>query len=214
MRRRGPLVAGIAMGVVALLLVVLFVLPKMSQVGAAKDELVAAQGTEDSLLVQLGVLQDAEATAPETERAIAEIEDEIPPTTDLPTLFRLLQGAADRSAVDFFSFSPGTPLLDPSGTFSVVPSQVTVIGNYFAADEFFFLLETLQRASKVTSWTIAPFATAEGSSVDEDSLQMQMTVEFYTTDISAGPGSVPGETQGAPVGATGATGPAGTTGVA
>ena len=33
------------------------------------------------------------------------------------------------------------------------------------------------------------------------SLQLQMTVEFYTTDISAGPGSVPGPTPGASTGA-------------
>lgn len=213
MNRRAPLIAGGGLAAVALLLVVLLVLPKMGEVGEAEDELTASRDQENALLVQLGVLQDAQAAAPETERQIALIEDQVPPTADLPTLFRLLQAAADRSAVDFFLFSPGTPLTDISGSFSIIQSQITIIGSYFAADEFFFLLETLQRASKVTSWSIAPFSSGEGTAgIDEGALQMQVTVEFYTTDVSAGPGSMPGATEGAvtapagPTGATGATG--------
>ena len=65
------------------------------------------------------------------------------------SLFRLLQGAADRSAVDFFSFTPGTPAPNVTGSYSTIASQVTVSGGYFAIDEFLFLLETLPRAAKV-----------------------------------------------------------------
>jgi Tfp pilus assembly protein PilO len=198
--RRGPLIAGAVAVVVAFLAVVLLVLPKMSQVGEAQDELQAAQDQELALEAQLRSLEEAQEQAPETERQIALVEDEVPPTADLPTLFRLLDSAADRSAVDFFSFSPGSPVTDPTGQFSTIASQVTVTGGYFALDEFLFLMETLPRAAKVVSIAVAPGAPTLGVS-SATSLQLQATVEFYTTDTSAGPGSVPGPTTGVPTGA-------------
>jgi Tfp pilus assembly protein PilO len=215
--RRAPLIVGGGLAALAVLLVVLLVLPKMGEVGDTEDQLTAARDQENALLVQLGVLQDAQADAPETERQIALVEDQVPPTADLPTLVRLLQESADRSAVDFFLFSPGTPVADTTQTFSRIQSQITIIGSYFACDEFLFLLETLQRASKVTSFSVAPFTTGESGTpgISDDALQMQVTVEFYTTDVSAGPGSIPGATQGAapaPAGPTGATGAAGAEG--
>lgn len=214
MNKRAPLIVGIVFLVVAALVVVLLVLPKMNEVGEAEDRLVTAQDQQFALQGQLAALEDAQAAAPETERQIALLEDQVPSVADLPALFNLLQAAADRSAVDFFSFSPGTPTADASGGFSLVPSQITVTGSYFALDEFIFLLETLPRAAKVMSITVAPLAeTTEGATSATSSLTAQMSVEFYTTDASAGPGSVPGPTEGtAPPGATGPTGAAGATG--
>jgi Tfp pilus assembly protein PilO len=204
--RRAPLLAGAAVAVVVILVVMFLVLPKMGEVGEAEKALQAAEDQEVTLQAQLGVLQEAQADAPETEREIAVIEDQVPPTTDLPALFRLLQSAADRAALDFFSFSPGTPVLATTGGHSILAATITVNGGYFAIDEFLFLLETLPRAAKVTSITLAP----GGATTDEagtpttttSSLQMTANVEFYTTDTSAGPGSVPGPTETvAPIGA-------------
>jgi Tfp pilus assembly protein PilO len=210
--RRSPLIAGGALALVAILAVVLLVLPKMGQVGEAQDQLTEAQDQEATLQAQLGALQDAQAQAPETERQIAEIEEQVPPTADLPELFRLLQNAADTSAVDFFAFAPGSPVPDPAGQFSVIPAQVTVTGSYFAIDQYLFQMETLPRAAKVMGITLTPTATsaAPGTVTPEGSLQMLMSIEFYTTDSSAGPGSVPGPT--APSGTGTVAGPTGATG--
>jgi len=193
--RRAPIIAGVIAALVALLAVFLLVLPKMGEVSTAQDELQTAEDQEVTLAAQLNALQDAQAAAPETEQEIAAIDAEIPPTADLPSLFRLLQGAADRSAVDFFSFTPGTPVPNAAGSFSTIASQVTVSGGYFAIDEFLFLLETLPRAAKVTTLAVTPAAaasTASTTTTSTSTLQLQITVEFYTTDLSAGPGSVPG----------------------
>lgn len=195
MNRRAPIIAGVIAVAVALLAVFLLVRPKMSEVGTTEDDLQAAEDQEVTLAAQLNALQDAQAAAPETEQEIAAIDAEIPPTADLPSLFRLLQGAADRSVVDFFSFTPGTPAPNTAGTFSTIASQVTVSGGYFAIDEFLFLLETLPRAAKVTTLAVTPSSAASGETTTTTStsnLQLQLTVEFYTTDTSAGPGSVPG----------------------
>jgi Tfp pilus assembly protein PilO len=193
--RRAPIIAGVIAVAVALFAVFLLVRPKMSEVSTMEDDLQAAEDQEVTLAAQLNALQDAQAAAPETEQEIAAIDAEIPPTADLPSLFRLLQGAADRSVVDFFSFTPGTPAPNTAGTFSTIASQVTVSGGYFAIDEFLFLLETLPRAAKVTTLAVTPSSAASGETTTTTStsnLQLQVTVEFYTTDTSAGPGSVPG----------------------
>jgi len=193
--RRAPIIAGVIAVAVALFAVFLLVRPKMSEVSTTEDDLQAAEDKEVTLAAQLNALQDAQAAAPETEQEIAAIDAEIPPTADLPSLFRLLQGAADRSVVDFFSFTPGTPAPNTAGTFSTIASQVTVSGGYFAIDEFLFLLETLPRAAKVTTLAVTPSSAASGETTTTTStsnLQLQLTVEFYTTDTSAGPGSVPG----------------------
>jgi Tfp pilus assembly protein PilO len=193
--RRAPIIAGVIAVAVALFAVFLLVRPKMSEVSTTEDDLQVAEDKEVTLAAQLNALQDAQAAAPETEQEIAAIDAEIPPTADLPSLFRLLQGAADRSVVDFFSFTPGTPAPNTAGTFSTIASQVTVSGGYFAIDEFLFLLETLPRAAKVTTLAVTPSSAASGETTTTTStsnLQLQVTVEFYTTDTSAGPGSVPG----------------------
>lgn len=195
MNRRAPIIAGVIAVAVALLAVFLLVRPKMSEVSTTEDDLQTAEDQEVTLAAQLNALQDAQAAAPETEQEIAAIDAEIPATADLPSLFRLLQGAADRSVVDFFSFTPGTPAPNTAGTFSTIASQVTVSGGYFAIDEFLFLLETLPRAAKVTTLAVTPSSAASGETATATStsnLQLQVTVEFYTTDTSAGPGSVPG----------------------
>jgi Tfp pilus assembly protein PilO len=197
--RRAPIVAGAIAVLIAVLAVFLLVLPKMGQVSETEDELQAAQDEEINLEAQLRALEEAQAQAPETEQDIAAIEDQIPETADLPGLFRLLQSAADRSAVDFFSFTPGTPVVDATTSFSTVASQITVTGGYFAIDEFLFLLETLSRATKVTTLAITPSGTGTAevpTTISTSSLQLQITAEFYTTDTSAGPGSIPGPSDG------------------
>ena len=210
--RRAPLIAGAAVGVLAILAIMFLVLPKMRSVGVAQDDLAAAEQDAQSLQAQLGSLRQAQEAAPETERQIALVEDQVPPVADLPALFQQLQAAADRSAVDFFSFNPGTPTVDPTNRYSVLAAQISVNGGYFSVDEFLFLLETLPRAAKVTAIAIAPSTSGADTTggtpttpaASVSALQLQATVEFYTTDVSAGPGSEPGPSNG--TGATGATG--------
>ncbi len=198
MNRRGPIVAGVAVAVLAALAVLLLLLPKVRQVGEAREELAAAQEQEQSLQNQLRALQEAREEAPRVRDAIRRLETQVPPTADLPGMIRLLAGAADRAAVDFFSVAPGTPTAAEAG-FSVVPAQIQVTGGYFSLDEFLYRLETLPRAAKVTSLQISPGGGEEGA---PGQLSMQLSVEFYTTDTSAGPGSVPGPSEGAAAAAT------------
>lgn len=199
MRSRPVLIAAAVSGALAVLMIVLLVLPKMGEVSKAREDLQAAQDEEITLQGQLRSLQDAQAQAEQTQREIEALEAKVPPTADLPGLFRLLQAAADRAGVDFFQFSPGSPTADPSGTFSTIPGQIVVTGNYFMLQEFLYRLESLPRAAKVTSVSIAPGGggETEATTLESNRLQMQLAVEFYTTDASAGPGSIPGPSESA-----------------
>ena len=136
---------------------------------------------------------------------IAAIDAQIPPVADLPSLFRLLQGAADRSAVDFFSFTPGTPVPNAAGTYSTIASQITVSGGYFAIDEFLFLLETLPRAAKVTTLAVTP-GSGGAEDHDDDSSGTLSAADhgrvLHDATPSAGPGRSPDRPRAPP--ATGA----------
>lgn len=206
--RRAPVIAGAIALVAAVVAVLVLVLPTTSDVSQAQDQLQEAEDQENVLEAQLRSLQDAQQEAPQIEQEIAAFDAAIPPTADLPELFRLLQSAADRSAVDFFSFTPGTPVVNATSSYSTIASQITVSGGYLAIEEFLFVLETLQRAAKVSTLAVTPGAGAAVTTTSSNTLQLQMTVEFYTTDTSAGPGSLPGPTEATAPGTTaGATEP-------
>lgn len=194
-RLRGPLLAGIVSGVVAILALVLLVRPKMGQVGKAKEELTAAQQQQTSLEAQLASLQEAKQQAPQIQKELDNLKTQIPPTADLPEIIRLIAGAADRSAVDFFSIAPANPTTDASGGFSIISAQITMNGDFFSLEEFLYRIETLPRAAKIVSFEVGQGPGFESGGSTE--LTVTMTAELYTTDASAGPGSVPGPSEGA-----------------
>lgn len=195
MNRRAPIIAGVAFGVVAILAVVFLVLPKMREVSSTREQLTEAETLQSGLRAQLASLREAEAQAPEVRRQIAQLANQVPPTADLPALLRLLTQAADGSAVDFLTVSPGNPTADASGQFSTIPTSISVTGGYFALDEFLFRLETLPRAAKVLSISVSPGGATPITATGAVNLSMQLSVQFYTTDTSAGPGSQPGPSE-------------------
>jgi Tfp pilus assembly protein PilO len=88
--------------------------------------------------------------------------------------------------------APITPAFGPTlpESISVIPMTMTVNGSYFAVDEYLFRLESLPRISKVTQLSLAMGPSGYPQ------LQLTFSVNFYTTDSSAGPGSEPGAQSG------------------
>ena len=195
--RRGPLIAGIAVAAVLVLVAVVLVLPKLGQVKDANDSLAKAQSEEATLNSQLAALKQAEQEAPKNNETIRKVQEAIPPTADQQGFILLLQNAAVDSGVDLFTITAANPVYDPATGLSTISNAVTVNGTYFAITEFLFNVETLPRASKVTDVTLAP-----GGSVGE--LSLQASIDTFTSDSSAGPGSSPGPTSGS-TGTTGST---------
>jgi Tfp pilus assembly protein PilO len=190
--RRGQIIAGVVSVVLALIVAVALLMPRISAVGKRADDLSKARQTQGDLTNTLSQLKEARATAKRTRKQLAKLQTKIPPTADLPSLIRLLQNAADSSAVDFIQVSPGAPVASTTGL-SLIPTQINVTGSFFSVEEFLFKLETLPRAVRVTQISVAQSGQTAGD------LALQMTGEVYTTDASAGPGSDPGPTAPTPV---------------
>ncbi|MEX2275644.1 MAG: type 4a pilus biogenesis protein PilO [Actinomycetota bacterium] len=201
MNKRAPIFVLIAGAVIAILAVMFLVMPKRGEVSDAQDELVTAEQMEQELQLKLAQLEEARDAAPETNKEIRDIETLIPPTADEPGMILLLQSAADRAGVDPFTIAPALPTLSGDGRFSVISVSLDAQGSYFNLEEFLYNLETLPRAAKVISISV----TASVASTDtttttttttttptENELGSQIVVEFYTTDLDAGPGSAPG----------------------
>ena len=191
--KRAPIFAGIAVAVAVLIVLFFLVLPKMGQVKDANATLTEAQAEQATLGAQLAALQQAQTEAPINRETIRKVQQAIPPTVDQQGFILLVQNAAVLSAVDVVTISPSNPVFDPATSLSTVTNSISVTGNYFAVTEFLFKIETLPRAAKTTSVSIAP----SPSETNQSLLTATMSIDMYTSDQSAGPGSTPGPTSAA-----------------
>jgi Tfp pilus assembly protein PilO len=187
--KRGPVIASLAGAAVILLMVVGLILPKAAQVRSKQQDLAAAQAQQASLETELEQLQAAYDGAPEARERLVALDEQIPPTADLPSLIRLINTAALDSEVDFMAIAPGQPLASTIPGLTSIPATITVNGSYFSVDQFLYRLETLARINRVTTFTLQQEGDQSGG------LQLVMGAEFYTTDQSAGPGSNPGHSE-------------------
>jgi Tfp pilus assembly protein PilO len=190
--RRAPLIVGAIGLVLAILMIMFLVLPKMHQVSAANDSLAAAAAENGTLQSQLNALNDAKDEAPENAAIIQKVSEQLPPTANEPSMLLLLANAASAAGLPLTQFTPGAPTPDPTTGLTTIPVAFAVTGTYFALAQFLFNVETLPRVAKVTSATIT--SGSESTSAASPSLQMNGSITFYTTDTSAGPGSEPGPT--------------------
>ena len=192
--KRAPVFAAIGAGLVALLAVFFLVLPKRSEVSEARAELETVQQQTAQLNVQLASLNEAKANAGEARDAIRDVDNQLPPTLDEPSLILLLKNSVERSGIEFADISVSTPTPGSAGAFSTVPVTISLEGTYFSLAEFLYRIETLPRAAKVLSGSIT--SSTDSSSSTSVPLTMQLSLELYTSDVSAGPGSEPGPSSG------------------
>ena len=195
--KRGPLVAGAGVVALAVILVFFLVLPKMGEVSTANADLLAAQAQQGTLESQLAALEQAEAAAPVARQTIQNVERLIPPTVDEAGMLLLVRNAAERAGIVFSQLTPGTPALDATSGLSAIPLAITATGTYFQIAEFLYSIETLPRAAKVLTITLAPGSGDAITTTVTNLLQLQASAVLYTSDQSAGPGSEPGPTEDA-----------------
>ena len=190
--KRGPLVVGLVGAGLILLLIVALIMPKAGQIKTRQQQLELAKQQQSSLTGQLEQFRAEEKAAPQNRLRLQELQAAVPELADLPGMIELVNRAAADADVDFMTVAPGQPAASSGAQVSSVPTQITVLGRYFAVDEFLRQLENLPRVSKVTTIAVAPGPKGLPQ------LQMNLSAEFYTTDVSAGPGSSPGHTNPLP----------------
>lgn len=207
--RRAPIIAAVGVVIVAILFFLILVLPKMHSVSEAQDQLDQAHQQQTTLEVRKAALEQAKLDAPKNQHVINNVHKRIPPIADEPGLIQLLNGAAVSAGIELVSLTPSNPVFDATTGLSTITVAVSATGSYFDITQFMFNIETLPRAAVVTTLTLAPVDQTSSQPV----LTMSATVNTFTSDSSAGPGSEPGPTQSTGGTSTGST-TTGNTGVA
>ena len=201
MIKRAPFIAaGVAVLLVALTYMFL-VKPKMADVAAAKVTLTQKQSEATTLQTLLATLRDDQANATKFQDTIDMVDQKVPPIMDQQGILALLRLTAEQAGVDHTAVTFGTPTITPASGVSLVPVSVTVQGRYFTIAEFFSKIEALPRAAKVVQFTLSPGGSLLVGPAPPGTMQLQASLEFFTSDTSAGPGSDPGSqqpTSGAP----------------
>src|SRR5215213_7974767 len=101
-----PLFVAIGAGVLAILLIMFLLLPKMGEVSTAKEDLAAAEAQQQTLEAQKGALLNLQAEAPANKQTIKDVEEKIPPLADEAGLLQLLHNALVSSGLDLASLAP------------------------------------------------------------------------------------------------------------
>ena len=191
--RRAPIFAAAGVVVIAILLVVILLLPKMGQVSTAKEDLASAKAQQQTLLAQQGALEDLQGQAGENKATIQEVQQKIPPTAEEPGLLLLINNSALESGLDLTTLAPSPPTFDEATGLSTIVLAMSAVGTYNEVTEFTYQIETLPRAAKITSISLAPSGTLD--SLGNQLLTATLQIDAYTSDTSSGPGSEPGPTQ-------------------
>jgi Tfp pilus assembly protein PilO len=185
--RRAIIVVGAGAAILALILIFFLVLPKMNEVTEAEKELADTAAEQQVLQARLNALEQARDEAPLNQATIRRIEQQVPPTADLSAVILFLRNAASVAGVQVLSLTPGTPAAAATGGFSTISVSASGECSYFAMVKYLHEIETLPRAATVEAITLTP---TEGTT-----LSFTATITFYTSDLSAGPGSEPGPTE-------------------
>jgi Tfp pilus assembly protein PilO len=190
------LIAGILVGVLAILMIVLLVLPKMTDVTEAQDELSKTEAQGVTLQARREALEGAQADAPANEATIAQVRAQIPEVADQPGLYVLLDNAASSAGLAVAQISITEPVFDPATGLSVMTIAVSAEGTYFQIADFTYNIQTLPRAAKILNLDLS---AADASSFGSPTLSMSATMEAYTSDADP---SLPGPQDEPAVGGT------------
>jgi Tfp pilus assembly protein PilO len=185
--RRAIIVAGAGAAILALILIFFLVLPKVGQVSEAEKELKETTAEQQVLQARLNALEQARDEAPLNEATIRRIDQQVPPTADLSAVILFLRNAATVAGVQVVSLTPATPVASTTGAFSIISVSASGECSYFAMVKYLHEIETLPRAATVEAINLTP---TEGTT-----LSFTATINLYTSDLSAGPGSEPGPTE-------------------
>ena len=187
------MIAGVGAALLALLLIIFLVVPKMGAVTDAQEELDDTRAEQQTLSAQLNALEQAQAQAPENEATIRRVDSQVPPTADLSGAILFLRNAANVAGVQVMSLTPAAPTPATTGNYSSISVSASGEGSYFALVKYLHEVETLPRAATVESIDLNP---SEGLT-----LSFAATITLYTSDVSSGPGSEPGPTTSVVAGA-------------
>jgi Tfp pilus assembly protein PilO len=177
--RIGPgiwLLLGVLVCVVILMLgLLLIVFPQRSKIGDVEDQIESTEASIQAERNKLNQLKQYEKDPQQFQREIDALKDRLPERVGLADMIQQIDHAAEEAGLDFYSFSPETPV-SADGLY-VVTFEAVFYGRYFNLVEFFNHVERLQRTFKAVSLDI--------TASDDGLPYLQITTDFrtyFTTD--------------------------------
>lgn len=177
---RNPIVFGVSVALAAIVLLMGFVLPRGREATEVRAQIATEQAEADRLGAEVQALRAADPVA--LRAAAARYRDLIPAAVSLPEFLALLDQLATQSGVSISSVNVGQPLAATSGPVTAIGFNVVASGDYFSLARFLFAIEQAPRLMRTST-----IAISRGSG----GLNLNVSLEAYTTDPNAGPGSDP-----------------------
>lgn len=204
--RQWSLLTGLAILVILIAGWMLVVKPQHATANNIQSQATSVQQHNSLLANQVASLRARSKDLPAQQAKLAAISVKIPDNPALPGLIRSLTSAATGAGVDLVTIAPATPIAvtpavggatgavaaGPTSAAAAqrsaaaqplteIPVTLTVQGTYFTVEQFFFNLENLQRALRVTQFSLSP----GGAKVSSASSPGGSAVEQLTGTITA-----------------------------
>jgi type IV pilus assembly protein PilO len=164
----------------------LLISPKRSEASDVRQQADSQVSANKALIGQISMLKAQAKSLPQKQAKLAAVAAKIPDNPALPSLIRALTAAADDAGVELISLAPAPPVaaVDPTaattatvssgttpaktppagsaaaaaaaGTLQSINVSLNVAGGYFQIEQFLDGIESLSRAMRVGSLTLAP----------------------------------------------------------
>jgi type IV pilus assembly protein PilO len=134
---------GVGLLVFALVVWFLVLNPIRGQI-ATTDAAIADEQTK--LQLAQSQLKQAEVTKEEgklNQARLLELAKMMPSDEELPSLLLQLQDLADQSGIDFIAITPGSPTAAQTGTYELLPLDLSFTGTYFDVSDFIYRAEEM-----------------------------------------------------------------------
>lgn len=166
-----------------LVLVFAFFVPKGSEASRLRGEVAAARYQLEGLSSELTSLREEDPVA--LAERLKAVSAAVPSSPEIPALMETMRGAAQAGETRLLTLNWGVPTPLGTGNVAQMSISMSVSGSYFRLARYLFVLEHLDRLTRVDSVSVA--ASGEGGG----ELSMAVTGQVFTTALIAGPGAPP-----------------------
>jgi Tfp pilus assembly protein PilO len=180
--RRNIIILALILILVTVLYAVFVFRPQSTEIENATNAADAAEQQVTSLQAELKRLEALKERAPELRAQAVQLDAAMPSDPQQAQVILSLQEAADASGIDWLSVSASLPApTEGNPEVFVVSLSLSVQGGYFQVQDYIVRLETLSRALKISSLSLAPSELPDLSA----SISLTMYVSQPTLDAPA-----------------------------
>ncbi|GAB4283820.1 MAG: hypothetical protein Kow0067_05240 [Coriobacteriia bacterium] len=164
------IIAGVVLVLITVVVVMLGIMPLFQEASDLDSRIADAETQINSAKALLARRQSAKARAAANQLELMRIANQVPEAPELPSLIVDLQDAANEAGLEFVQVSVGDPgAPTPEASYSEVPIEVILEGDWTDTIEFLRRLDALMRGVRVQNGTCRYVAIedAEAGTSDE-----------------------------------------------